>query len=161
MDLLIAGALQTGVQRQRASNQKRITRVGKYLDDEGTLPIGACAFVPPIDQPRDIHRWPENGRSRNSAAVAQAEVRVPLMVRLARGDVSEMPAQELTCILQALHNDAGLTPRRGEVVTRLLPTAGQVVLRFSQYTKYPARASLMSRTCNPATYYQKLVRFCE
>jgi len=71
--------------------------------------------------------------------------------------VSERAAQGLTCILQALHNDAGLTPRLGEVVTRLLTTAGQVVLRFSQYAEYPARASLMSRTCNPATSYQEVL----
>ena len=72
---------------------------------------------------------------------------------------SERAAQELTCILQALHNDAGLTPRLGAVVTRLLTTAGRVVLRFSQYAEYPARASLMPRTCNPATYYQEVLRF--
>ena len=45
------------------------------------------------------------------------------------------------------------------MVTRLLTTAGQVALRFSQYAEYPARAALMSRTCNPATYYQEALRF--
>ena len=73
--------------------------------------------------------------------------------------MGERTARELTCILQALPHDAGLTPRLGEVVTRLLTTAGQVALRFSQYAEYPARAALMSRTCNPATYYQKVRRF--
>ena len=43
--------------------------------------------------------------------------------------------------------------------TRLLATTGQVVLRFSQYAEYPARASLMSRTYNPAAYYQDVLRF--
>ena len=72
--------------------------------------------------------------------------------------MSERAAQELTCILEALQNNAGLSPRLGEAVTRLLTTASQVVLRFSQYAEYPARASLMSRTCNPATYYQEVLR---
>ncbi len=75
-------------------------------------------------------------------------VRVPLVVRLARGDVSERTARELTSILQALHHGATLTPRVGEVVTRLLMTAGQAILRFSQYAEYPDRAALLSRTYN-------------
>ena len=74
------------------------------------------------------------------------------------GGVSERAAQELTCILQALHNDAGLTPRLGGVVARLLTTAGQVVLRFSQCAEYPVRGSVMSRMCNPTTYYQVVLR---
>ena len=41
----------------------------------------------------------------------------------------------------------------------MLTTAGQVVLRFSQYAEYPARAVLMSRKYNPDTYYQEVVRF--
>ena len=64
-----------------------------------------------------------------------------MMVRLARGGVSERTARELTSILQALRHDATLTPRPGEVVTRLLMTAGQVILRFSQYAEYHARAA--------------------
>ena len=73
--------------------------------------------------------------------------------------MSERAAHELTCILQAMRHDAGLTPRLGEVVTRLLTTAGQVVLRFSQYAEYPALAALMSRARNPATYDQEVLRF--
>jgi len=38
-------------------------------------------------------------------------------------------------------------------------TAGQVILRFSQYEGYPARAALMSRAYNSATYYQEVLRF--
>ena len=38
-------------------------------------------------------------------------------------------------------------------------TAGQVILRFSQYAEYLARAALMSRTYNSATYYQEVLRF--
>ena len=53
--------------------------------------------------------------------------------------MSERTARELTRILQPVRHDAGLTPRLGEVVTRLLTTAGQVILRFSQYAEYPAR----------------------
>ena len=45
------------------------------------------------------------------------------------------------------------------MVTRLLTTAGQVVLRFSQYAEYPARAVLMSRKYNPDAYYQEVLRF--
>ena len=82
-----------------------------------------------------------------------------MMVRLARGDVSERTARELPSILQALRHDAGLAPRLDDVVAQVLMTAGQVVLRFSQYAEYPARAAVMSRTYNPATYYQEVLRF--
>ena len=82
-----------------------------------------------------------------------------MMVRLARGDVSEGTARELTSILQAVCHDATLTPRLGEVVKPLFTTAGQVILRFSQYAEYPARAALMSHTYNPATYDQDVLRF--
>ena len=34
-----------------------------------------------------------------------------------------------------------------------------MVLRFSQYAEYPARAALMLRTRNPATYHQEVLRF--
>ena len=72
--------------------------------------------------------------------------------------MSERVARELTCILRALCHDAALTPQLGEVVTRLLTTAGQVLLRFSQYAEYAARAVLMSRKYNSDTYYQEVVR---
>ena len=68
-------------------------------------------------------------------------------------------ARELTSIQQALRHDATITPRLGEVVTRLLMTAGQVIRSFSQHAEYPARAALMSRTYNPAAYYQEVLRF--
>ena len=73
--------------------------------------------------------------------------------------MTERTARELTSILQALRHDATITPRPGEVVTRLLMTAGQVILRFSQYAEYPARAALTSSTYNPATFYQEVLRF--
>ncbi|MFM7989918.1 MAG: hypothetical protein ACKPKO_62450, partial [Candidatus Fonsibacter sp.] len=46
----------------------------------------------------------------------------------------------------------------GEVVTRLLKTAGQLILRFSQYAEYPARVVLMSHTYNRYTQYQEVLR---
>ena len=73
--------------------------------------------------------------------------------------MSERKARALTCILQALGHDANFTPGLGAVATRLLTTAGQVVLRFSQCAECPARAGLMSRARNPATYYQEVLRF--
>jgi hypothetical protein len=158
MDLPAADLLQTGVQQHRANNQKRITRVRKFLEAEDTrfqLAL-ACLCLRLTSLATSITGQKNRRGDRDSAVDAQAGVRVPLMVRLARGDVSERTARELTSILQALRHDATLTPRLGEVVTRLLMTAGQVILRFSQYAEYPARAALMSRTYNPATYYRTL-----
>ncbi len=56
--------------------------------------------------------------------------------------MSERTAREVASILQALRHDATLT-----------------ILRFSQYAEYPAGVALMSRTDNPATYYQEVLRF--
>eukprot|EP00974_Lingulodinium_polyedra_P119232 11170357-Lingulodinium_polyedra.AAC.1 len=61
------------------------------------------------------------------------------MVRLARGDVSARTAGELTSIARALHHDATLARRLGDVTTRLLTTAARVILRFPQHAEYPAR----------------------
>ena len=87
MDLPVVDVLQTGVQHQRASNQKRITRVRKYLDDEGTrFQLALACLCLRLTSLATSITGQKNGRSRNSAVVAQAEVRVvPLMVRLARG----------------------------------------------------------------------------
>ena len=142
MDLPAADALQTGVQQHRANNQKRITRARKYLEAEDTryqLALACLCF-------RLTSLATSIAGQKNRRGDKDSAVRVPLMVRLARGDVSERTARELTSILQALRHDATLTPRLGEVVTRLLMTAGQVIPRFSQYAEYPARASFMLRT---------------
>jgi hypothetical protein len=153
--------LQTGAQQHRANNQKRITRVRKYLEAEDTrFQLGLARLCLRLTSLAKSITGQKNRRGdRDSAVDAQAGVRVPLMVRLARGDVSERTARGLTSIRQALRHDATLTPRLGEVVTRLLMTAGQVILRFSQYEGYPARAALMSRAYNSATYYQEVLRF--
>ena len=161
LDLPAADVLQTGAQ-QRANNQKRIARVRKYLEAEDArfqLAL-ACLCLRLTSLATSITGQKNRRGASDSAVDAQAGVCVPLMVRLARGDVSERTARELTSILQALRHDATLTPRLGEVVTRLFTTAGQVILRFSQYAEYPARASLMSRAYNPATYYEEIMCFC-
>ena len=158
LDLPAADVLQTGVQKPRASNQKRITRVRRYLEDNNTrFQLAVACLCLRLTSLATSITGQKNRRCSSDSA--QAEVRDPLLVRLARGDVSERVARELTCILRALCHDAALTPRLGEVVTRLLTTAGQVVLRFSQYAEYPARAVLMSRKYNPGTYYQEVMRF--
>ena len=59
--------------------------------------------------------------------------------------MSQRIGKELSSILGALHHDAALGPQLGVVVTRLLITAGHVVLRFKQYTEYPCRVVLMSK----------------
>ena len=81
------------------------------------------------------------------------------MVRLAQGAVSQRVAKELSSILGALHHDAALAPQLGVVVTRLLITAGHVVLRFKQCAEYPCRATLMSETWNPYGFHQEILRF--
>ena len=73
--------------------------------------------------------------------------------------MSQRVAQELPSILGALHHDAALAPQLGVVVTRLLITAGHVVLRFKQYTEYPCRVVLMSKAWNPCDFHQEILRF--
>ena len=73
--------------------------------------------------------------------------------------MSQRVAGELSSILGALRHDAALAPQLGVVVARLLITAGHVVLRFKQYTEYPCRAALMSKTWNPDGFHQEILRF--
>ena len=158
LDLPVADVLQTGVQKPRASNQKRISRVRRFLEDENArfLLALACLCLRLTSLATSITGQKNR---RTSGEAPEMDVREPLLVRLARGDVTQRAALELTCIFRALRHDAALTPRLGEVVTRLLTTAGQIVLRFSQYAEYPARVVLMSRTYNPDAYYQEVLRF--
>ena len=63
--------------------------------------------------------------------------------------------------MASLDNDAdyqdGVT--KAEVVRRLAKTAGQIFLRFKQYTMYPGRLSLLSFTYNSETAMQEAVHF--
>ena len=103
MDLPAADLLQTGVQQHRANNQKRITRVRKYLEAEDTrFQLALARLCLRLTSLAKSITGQKNRRGdRDSAVDAQAGVRVPLMVRLARGDVSERTARELTSILHA------------------------------------------------------------
>ena len=60
LDRPAADVLQTGVQKPRASNPQRITRVRGVLGGpKHSFPVGSCLFVSPLDQPRGVHRRPE------------------------------------------------------------------------------------------------------
>ena len=78
MDLGVVDVLQTGVQHQRASNQKGITRVRKYLDEEGIrCPMArACVCLRLTSLATSIPGQKHGRCYSNSAIVAQAEVRV-------------------------------------------------------------------------------------
>ena len=152
--------LQTGVKKQRATSHKRIMRVRGYLEAPGThfqLAV-ACLCLRLTSLVTSITGQKNRGRSSGSPETGH-EDRHPLMVRLARGDVSARASAELVSIFKALHNDATLTPCLGKVITRLLTTAAHVLLRFSQYAEYPARVVLMARKYNPDGYYQEVLRF--
>ena len=90
MDLPVVDALQTGVQHQRASNQKSIARVRKYLTDHGTrFQLALARLRLRLTSLATSILGQKNHRGASDSAFdAQAGARVPLMVRLARGDVS-------------------------------------------------------------------------
>ena len=46
-----------------------------------------------------------------------------------------------------------------EVIERLLLTMGQLVLRFAQYQKYPARVALLSQRFNPQDFQNQVIHF--
>ena len=153
-----AEVLKTSVKKQRETNQKRISRVRAFLDAPETrfeLAV-ACLCLRLTGLATSI----TGQKSRITRPGETDSVdRSPLMVRLAQGAVTERVAGELSSILGALHHDAVLAPQLGVVVTRLLITAGHVVLRFKQYTEYPCRAILMSKKWNPDGFHQEILRF--
>ena len=75
--------------------------------------------------------------------------------------MSQRVATELASILGALHHDATLAPQLGLVVPRLLITTAHLVLRFRQFSEYPCRAALMSRTWYPDGVQQEIVLFLD
>ena len=84
---------------------------------------------------------------------------MPLLVQLARGDIVKRAAQELHIILENLSADHELAGALSEVLERLLITVGQLVLRFAQYTKYPARVALLSQRFNPQEFHNHVLHF--
>ena len=84
---------------------------------------------------------------------------IPLLVQLARGEIVKRSSQELHVILENLSADHHLDPHMGQVLERLLVTMGQLVVRFIQYTKYPARVVLLSQRFNSAGFYSELIHF--
>ena len=159
-NLPAADVLQTGVKKHRATSHKRIMRVRGYLEAPGThfqLAV-ACVCLRLTSLVTSITGQKNRGRSSGSPETGH-EDRHPLLVRLARGDVSARASAELGSIFKALHHDATLTPRLGKVITRLLTTAAHVLLRFSQYAAYPTRVVLMAQKYNPDGYYQEVLRF--
>ena len=54
----------------------------------------------------------------------------PLLVQLARGDVTRKTSAELRIILENISQDPALSSDVGLVVERLLVTMGELVLRF-------------------------------
>ena len=77
----------------------------------------------------------------------------PLLVQLARGDVTRKTSAELHIILENISQDPALSSDVGLVVERVLVTMGDLVLRFGQYSNYPCRVVLLSRKFHPGGFY--------
>ena len=86
---------------------------------------------------------------RNSPGCDHILDGVPLLLRLARGDVAKAVSNELQAMLPVLDADKVLRPHLGQVLTKLLSTCGDLLLRFSRYTEYPCAIALLSTTYNP------------
>ena len=126
--------LSTGSKKLREGNQKRIAKVTRFFQNQATrkqLSI-ACLCL----------RLTGVATSMTAKKTKAAEI--PLLVQLARGDIVKRSSQELHLILENLSADPELAQHMSEVLERLLVTMGQLVLRFAQYMKYPARVVLLS-----------------
>jgi hypothetical protein len=86
MDLPAADVLQTGMQHQRANNQKRITLAQKYsgAEDARFQLALACLRLRWTSLATSTTGQTNRRGASDSAVDAQAGVRIPLMVRLAR-----------------------------------------------------------------------------
>ena len=114
--------LSSGVNNLREGNQKRIAKVTRFFENHATrkrLSI-ACLCL----------RLTDVATSMNARKTKAAEM--PLLVQLARGDMSRRFSQELHAIFENIEADPELAPDMAEVVERLLMTMGQLVARFAQ-----------------------------
>ncbi len=147
--------LQTGVKHPLESNTRRLRKVCAYLNAPTTrLELStACLCLRLTRIATSLTGRTASGRSSGS------EPEFPLLVQLARGDVSRRTGRELSSILECLVHDELLRQHGGHVVERLLSTQGQIVLRFRKYQCFPTRVALLSRKCNPRTYYSEIVHF--
>ncbi len=90
-----------------------------------------------------------------------ADRRVPLLVRLASGDVIRRTSDDLRDVLRLLPVDPFF--RSGDqmalCVEQLLMTAGAITIRFKQYQQYPFKLALCCQTFNPAGFRLELEAF--
>ena len=139
--------LSTGSKNLREGNQKRIAKVTRFFQNQATrkqLSIAClCLRLTGVA----------------TSMTARKMKDMPLLVQLARGDIVKRSSQELHLILDNLSADPELAQHVSEVLERLLVTMGQLVLRFAQYMKYPARVVLLSQRFNPHAFHQHVLDF--
>ena len=141
--------LSTGSKSLREGNQKRIAKVTRFFENQGTrLQLSIAVLCLRL-----------TGVATSMTARKTKAAEIPLLVQLARGEIVKRSSQELYVILENLSADSHLASHMGQVLERLLVTMGQLVVRFIQYTKYPARVVLLSQRFNPAGFYNELIHF--
>ena len=141
--------LSTGSKSLREGNQKRIAKVTRFFENQGTrLQLSIAVLCLRL-----------TGVATSMTARKMKAAEIPLLVQLARGEIVKRSSQELYVILENLSADPHLAPHMGQVLERLLVTMGQLVVRFIQYTKYPARVALLSQRFNPDGFYDELIHF--
>ncbi len=146
--------LQTGVKHPLEGSAKRLRKVCAYLNaPTARLELATASLCLRLTRiATSLTGRTASGRSSGS----EPEF---MLVQLARGVVSRRTGRELSGILACLVHDELLWPHGGHVVERLLSTQGQIVLRFRKYQCFPTRVALLSRQCNPLTYYSEIVHF--
>lgn len=83
----------------------------------------------------------------------------PLLVRLAKGTVSDVVAADLGRLLGDLHLDPGLD--YAACVALLMATVMELFLRFREYSKWPYAAWALCKHYNPEAYIVSCLAFLE
>ena len=136
--------LKTGSTHPRAQNQTRIAKGCAFLEaPDARLQLSiACLCL-------RLTTVATSMTAKKNAGMPTT----PLLVQLARGDVTRQTSAELHIILENISQDPALSSDVGLVVERLLVTMGELVLRFGQYTNFPCRVVLLSRKFHPGGFY--------
>ena len=136
--------LKTGSTNPRARNQNSIAKVCAFLeapDARLQLCIACLCFR--------LTTVATSMTAKKNAGMPTT----PLLVQLARGDVTRKTLAQLHIILENISQDPALSSDVGLVVERLLVTMGDLVLRFGQYRNFPCRVVLLSRKFHPGGFY--------
>lgn len=135
--------------RPQRENSKRMSRVSRFFESpsmksdirQAALCLRLTSHATPVCS--------QGGK----------EGRLPLVVRLAQGEVQRKASADLQSIVPLLHCDPDI--HLTQTFLALMTTAGHLIMRFSIYLQYPAKIWTLLKKYNPHSFRSAALDFLQ